>query len=80
MLGLLTYAAYRHQCVISPASVRADALGLLKRDPAICEVLQLPITATGPLLSITDGGHVRFKVRSLQGAFATSSWALQAHC
>lgn len=64
-LGLLSYAAFRHQCVISPAAVHQDALRLLRKDPGIREILKLPLTAETPLLSIIDGGRVRFKVLPL---------------
>ena len=63
-LGLLSYAGFRHQCVISPAAVQHSALRLLRADPAIQEVLRLPLTAETPLLSIADGGRLRFKVLS----------------
>ena len=39
-----------------------NALRLLRADPAIREVLKLPLTAETPLLSIVDGGRLRFKV------------------
>jgi hypothetical protein len=62
-IGVLSYAAFHYQCVISPTAVHRDALRLLRADPAIQEVLKLPLAAEKPLLSIVDGGRIRFKVQ-----------------
>lgn len=63
MLGLASFGAYRHQFIISPFTVHRHALAALRQDPAVQEVLKLPLTPGQPVLSIVDGGQVHFKAR-----------------
>lgn len=63
-LGLAGYGVYRHQFIISPMAVRRHALEALRQDPAVQELLRLPLTPGKPVLSIVDGGQLHFKARS----------------
>lgn len=75
-LGLAGYGAYRHQFVVSPMAVHRQALEALRRDPAVQEVLRLPLTPGKPVLSIVDGGQLHFKARPQMPAVSAppGSW------
>eukprot|EP00892_Ulva_mutabilis_P000289 jgi/Ulvmu1/10260/UM060_0061.1 len=60
-LGLAGYGMYRHQFLVSPTAVHRHALDVLRRDPAVQDVLRLPLTPGKPVLSIVDGGQVHLK-------------------
>jgi hypothetical protein len=60
--GLAAYGFFRHQFVVWPGRVHVLALALLRKDPAVREVLQLPLTPEQPVASVVSGGFVQFKV------------------
>jgi hypothetical protein len=66
--GVAGIVAFRQQFLARPAQVHALAMRLLREDPAVAEVLRLPLAAgRGPVASVVTGGHVWFKVRRLSG-------------
>lgn len=52
------------------------ALEALRQDPAVQDVLRLPLTPGKPILSIVDGGQVHFKARLTLPAYRVNSRVL----